>query len=36
MVVIGYEQGLRYFEESDPKKQCDKVWEIVHKIMIDG
>jgi hypothetical protein len=35
MVVTGYEQGLRYFEESNPKKQFDKVWEIVHKIMID-
>jgi hypothetical protein len=35
MVVTGYEQGLRYFKESDPKKQFDKVWEIVHKIMID-
>jgi hypothetical protein len=25
MVVIGYEQDLKYFEEINPKKQFDKV-----------
>jgi hypothetical protein len=34
MVVTGYEQHLRYFEEVI-QKQFDKVWGVVHKIMID-